>query len=88
MNFEYTETQQLIRETARKFAEEKLAPSSIERDEHEVFPYEAIKELGELGFMGMMVPEVMVLKTVKLRVLEASSIDLCIRSQMAWRLGH
>ncbi len=57
MNFEYTETHDLIRETARKFAEEKLAPSSIERDEMEVFPYEAVKELGELGFMGMMVPE-------------------------------
>ncbi len=57
MNFEYTETHHLIRETARKFAEEKLAPTSIERDEKEEFPYEAIKELGELGFMGMMVPE-------------------------------
>lgn len=57
MNFEYTETHDLIRETARKFAAEKLAPSSIERDEMEVFPYEAVKELGELGFMGMMVPE-------------------------------
>ncbi len=57
MNFEYTETQQLIRETARKFAEERLAPSSIERDEKEEFPYEAVKAMGELGFMGMMVPE-------------------------------
>lgn len=57
MNFDYTETHELIRETARKFAEEKLAPSSIERDEMEVFPYEAVKELGELGFMGMMVSE-------------------------------
>jgi alkylation response protein AidB-like acyl-CoA dehydrogenase len=57
MNFEFTETHLLIRETARKFAEEKLAPGSIERDEKEEFPYEAIKELGELGFMGMMVPE-------------------------------
>jgi alkylation response protein AidB-like acyl-CoA dehydrogenase len=54
---EFTETQQLIRETARKFAEEKLAPTSIERDETETFPYDAVKELGELGFMGMMVPE-------------------------------
>jgi alkylation response protein AidB-like acyl-CoA dehydrogenase len=57
MNFEFTETHQLIRQTARKFAEEKLAPGSIERDEKEEFPHEAIKELGELGFMGMMVPE-------------------------------
>jgi alkylation response protein AidB-like acyl-CoA dehydrogenase len=57
LNFEYTETQQLIRETARKFAEEKLAPTSIERDEKQEFPYDAVKELGELGFMGMMAPE-------------------------------
>ncbi len=57
MNFAYTETQQLIRETARKLAEEKLAPSSIERDEKEEFPHEAVKELGTLGFMGMMVPD-------------------------------
>ena len=57
MNFKYTETQEMIRQTARKFAEERLAPGSIERDEKEEFPHDAIKELGELGFMGMMVPE-------------------------------
>lgn len=57
MKFNYTETHQMIRETARKFAEGRLAPTSIERDEKEEFPYEAVKELGELGFMGMMVPE-------------------------------
>jgi alkylation response protein AidB-like acyl-CoA dehydrogenase len=47
----------MIRETAREFAEEKLAPGTIERDEKEEFPAEAVRELGELGFMGMMVPE-------------------------------
>jgi len=57
MNFDYTETQEMIRQTARKFAEDRLAPSSIERDEKEEFPHDAIKEMGELGFMGMMVPE-------------------------------
>lgn len=57
MNFEYTETQEMIRQTARKFAEDRLAPTSIERDEKEEFPHDAIKEMGELGFMGMMVPE-------------------------------
>jgi alkylation response protein AidB-like acyl-CoA dehydrogenase len=56
MNFDYTETHQMIRETARKFAEEELAPSASERDEKEEFPREAVKKLGELGFMGMMVP--------------------------------
>lgn len=57
MTFGYTETHWMIRETARKFAEEQLAPSSIERDEKEEFPYEAVKDMGRLGFMGMMVPE-------------------------------
>jgi alkylation response protein AidB-like acyl-CoA dehydrogenase len=57
MDFRFTDTHELIRDTARKFAEEKLAPSAVHRDEKEEFPYEAVKELGELGFMGMMVPE-------------------------------
>ncbi|MBW7888425.1 MAG: acyl-CoA dehydrogenase [Bacteroidetes bacterium] len=57
MNFELNETHAMIRETARQFAEEKLAPSADERDEKELFPHVQIKELGELGFMGMVVPE-------------------------------
>ena len=57
MIFDLTETHLMIQETARKFAEEELAPSAAERDEKEEFPYEAVKKLGELGFMGMMVPE-------------------------------
>lgn len=47
----------MIRETARKFAEEELAPSAAERDEKEEFPHEAVKKLAELGFMGMTAPE-------------------------------
>jgi alkylation response protein AidB-like acyl-CoA dehydrogenase len=57
MDFTLSETHLMIRETARKFAEEKLAPGTIERDEKEEFPSVAVRELGELGFMGMMVPE-------------------------------
>jgi alkylation response protein AidB-like acyl-CoA dehydrogenase len=57
MTFDFTETQLMIQETARKFAEDELAPSVAERDEKEEFPFEAVKKLGELGFMGMMVPE-------------------------------
>ena len=57
MNFDFNEIQLMIRDTARKFAEEELAPGSIERDEKEEFPHEGIRKLGELGFMGMMVPE-------------------------------
>ncbi|MEX1274871.1 MAG: acyl-CoA dehydrogenase family protein, partial [Bacteroidota bacterium] len=57
MNYTFTETQLMIRDTARQFAEEVLAPTADERDEKEEFPFEAVKKMGELGFMGMMVSE-------------------------------
>ncbi|MDL1892230.1 acyl-CoA dehydrogenase [Sphingobacteriales bacterium CHB3] len=57
MDFQFSETHELIRETARHFADQKIAPGSIERDEKEIFPRDLVKEMGELGFMGMMVPE-------------------------------
>jgi alkylation response protein AidB-like acyl-CoA dehydrogenase len=57
MNFDLNETHLMIKETARKFAEEELAKNAAERDEKEEFPSEAVKKLAELGFMGMMVPE-------------------------------
>jgi alkylation response protein AidB-like acyl-CoA dehydrogenase len=57
MNFEFTETHQMIRETARSFATERIVKDSIQRDEKEEFPHQLVKEMGELGFMGMMVPE-------------------------------
>lgn len=55
MNFELTEDQAAIRDAARDFAESEIAPSSSERDANAEFPYEIVKKLGELGFMGMMV---------------------------------
>jgi alkylation response protein AidB-like acyl-CoA dehydrogenase len=57
MNFALTETQELIRESARTFADERLAPGVIDRDEREEFPAALVRDLGALGFMGMMVPE-------------------------------
>ncbi len=57
MNFQFTEEQSMIKETARKFAVEELAPKASERDEKEEFPDEEVKKLAELGFMGMMVSE-------------------------------
>ena len=57
MDFLLNDMHLMIRETARKFSEEKIAPGTIERDENEVFPHEIVAELGKLGFMGMMVPE-------------------------------
>ncbi len=55
MNFDLTEDQAAIRDTARDFAETEIAPTSVERDLNGEFPKEIIKKLGELGFMGMMV---------------------------------
>ncbi len=57
MNFELNETQKMIRETARQFAHDELASTAESRDEKEEFPHDAVKKLGELGFMGMVVPE-------------------------------
>ena len=57
MNFQLNETQKMIRETARQFAHDELAAAAESRDEKEEFPYDAVKKLGELGFMGMMVSE-------------------------------
>jgi alkylation response protein AidB-like acyl-CoA dehydrogenase len=57
MDFQFSETHLMIQETARKFGEEELAPTAEQRDEKEEFPAEAVKKMGELGFMGMMVPE-------------------------------
>src|SRR5476651_2650755 len=45
----------MIRQAARDFAQKELLPGVIERDEHQKFPAEQVKMLGELGFLGMMV---------------------------------
>ncbi|MFI5159256.1 MAG: acyl-CoA dehydrogenase [Sphingobacteriales bacterium] len=57
MNFEFTEEQLMVRQAARDFAQNELKPGVIERDEHQKFPAEQIKKLGELGFMGLMTSE-------------------------------
>jgi len=54
MNFEFTEEQLMIRQAAKDFAERVLLPDVIERDEHAIFPTEHVKQLAELGFLGMM----------------------------------
>src|ERR1043165_399637 len=55
MHFELSEENLMIRQAARDFAQTELKPGVIERDEHQKFPAEQVKRLGELGFMGMMV---------------------------------
>jgi len=55
MNIELTEEHIAVRDAARDFAQNVLKSGVIERDEHQKFPKEEIKQLGELGFLGMMV---------------------------------
>ncbi len=55
MNFQLTEEHLAVQQAARDFAQTELLPGVIERDEHQKFPAEQIKKMGELGFMAMMV---------------------------------
>lgn len=55
MHFELTEEHLAVKEAARDFAQNVLKPGVIERDNAQRFPAEEVKQLGELGFMGMMV---------------------------------
>lgn len=55
MNFQLSDEHLLIQQAARDFAHAELKPGVIERDEHQKFPTEEVKKLGELGFLGMMV---------------------------------
>jgi len=52
-----TEEQEMIRDTARQFARERLAPHAAEWDQESRFPAEAVAEMGRLGLLGMLVPE-------------------------------
>jgi alkylation response protein AidB-like acyl-CoA dehydrogenase len=57
MNFEYTENQKMIAQTVRDFAEKNIRPYVMEWDETQYFPVETLKALGELGLMGILIPE-------------------------------
>ncbi len=56
MDFELSETQRLIRDTARKFATEVVAPRARETDRHERFPAEVYRQMAQLGLLGINVP--------------------------------
>ena len=57
MDLDLTQEQQLVRDTVREFAREKVAPVAEELDRESRFPYELVAELGELGLMGLPIPE-------------------------------
>ncbi len=56
MDFNLTEEQQAIMETAREFAENEIKPVASEYDLKEEFPWPIVKKLAELGFLGMIIP--------------------------------
>ena len=57
MNFELSEDHQLLRQTVRDFAEERIAPVAEELDREHRFPYDIVEALAELGLMGIPIPE-------------------------------
>ncbi|MEF8874169.1 MAG: acyl-CoA dehydrogenase [Candidatus Thermoplasmatota archaeon] len=57
MDFELTEEQKMIKNMARDFAENEVRPIAAEIDEEDYFPWDLINKAGDLGFMGMTVPE-------------------------------
>jgi alkylation response protein AidB-like acyl-CoA dehydrogenase len=57
MQLELTEEQAMIERTARDYAERELAPRAARRDVDEVFPERELRELGQLGLLGVAVPE-------------------------------
>ena len=57
MKFELTPEQELIRRTAREFADKEIAPHAAQWDREARFPAEVVAKLADLGFMGMFVPE-------------------------------
>lgn len=57
MNFNQTENQNLVRSTIAEFAKKEILPNVMKWDEAQEFPRHIFKQLGELGFMGILVPE-------------------------------
>ncbi len=56
MNFELTESQLMIRDMVRDFAEKEIRPYFMDWDESQNFPIEVMKKMGELGLLGVLVP--------------------------------
>ena len=54
---QFTEEQQLIQDMAKSFAQEQIKPHAGEWDQKGIFPKDALAQMGELGFLGMLIPE-------------------------------
>lgn len=56
MDFNYSPEQNMLRNMVREFAQKEIKPIAAETDREEIFPWETIKKMGQLGLMGMTVP--------------------------------
>jgi alkylation response protein AidB-like acyl-CoA dehydrogenase len=57
VEFEYTPEQNQLRREVREFAAAEIAPHVMEWDENQIFPFDVVKKLGQLGYMGAIFPE-------------------------------
>ncbi len=57
LSFDYSETQKMVAASANEFAEQYIRPFVMEWDEAQTFPLEVFKKAGEMGFMGVLVPQ-------------------------------
>jgi alkylation response protein AidB-like acyl-CoA dehydrogenase len=57
MNFERNESQEMIAQMVRDFAEKEIKPNMMRWDDEEFFPVDTMKKMGELGLLGMFIPE-------------------------------
>jgi alkylation response protein AidB-like acyl-CoA dehydrogenase len=57
MNFEISETQKMIAQSIRDFAKQHITPFMMDWDEKQIFPVELFRKLGDMGFMGVLIPE-------------------------------
>ena len=57
MDFNYSENQKIISETIKDFSKREIVPYMNEWDEKQIFPIELFKKIGNLGMMGVLVPE-------------------------------
>lgn len=57
VDFSFNEDQELLRGEVRRFAEGRIRPGAAERDRNHTFPLDIFREMGEMGLLGMLVPE-------------------------------
>ena len=57
MNFDLNDEQKAIRDLARDFAQNEVKPLAEEMDREEAFPYDLVRKLAAMGFMGLPFPE-------------------------------